>query len=171
MSERSQGSLALLPVQDILILHFLLLLLPLLAVVLIALLWREGQGERGQTERDHADLSHSYTDTQAAGLDGWLLGKPTDLTEWARRGEIWQIPWFSGRRGFLMHKAGFFITLTEGTGVDVRACVLLPGRSLTLDADQWLKAMEHARLVCYLLRRRTKMRAWQRLRAKSQIKD
>ena len=70
-----------------------------------------------------------------------------------------------------MHKAGSFITLTGGTGVDVSACVLLPGRSLTLDADQWLKAMEHARLVCYQLRRRTKMRAWQRLRTKSQIKD
>lgn len=60
-----------------------------------------------------------------------------------------------------MHKAGSFITLTGGTGVDVSTCVLLPGRSLTLDADQWLKAMEHARLVCYQLQRRTKMRAWQ----------
>lgn len=63
-----------------------------------------------------------------------------------------------------MHKAGSFITLTGETGVDVSACVLLPGRSFTLDADQWLKAMEHARLVCYQLRRRTKMRAWQRLK-------
>ena len=51
-----------------------------------------------------------------------------------------------------MHKAGSFITLTGGTGVDVSACVLPPGRSLTLDADQWLEAMEHARLVCYQLR-------------------
>lgn len=60
-----------------------------------------------------------------------------------------------------MHKAGSFMTLTGGTGVDVSTCVLLPGQSLTLDADQWRKAMEHARLVCYRLQRRTKMRAWQ----------
>lgn len=48
-----------------------------------------------------------------------------------------------------MHKAGCFMTLRGGTGKDVSTCVFLPGRSLTLDADQWLKAMEHARLVCY----------------------
>lgn len=70
-----------------------------------------------------------------------------------------------------MHKAGSFITLTGATGVDLSTCVLPPGRSLTLDADQWLEAMEHARLVCYQLRRRTKMRAWQRLGNKSQIKS
>lgn len=51
---------------------------------------------------------------------------------------------FRGKGGRLMHKAGTFITLTGGTGVDVSACVLLPGRSLTRDADQWLEAMEHA---------------------------
>lgn len=50
-----------------------------------------------------------------------------------------------------MHKAGTVMTLTGGTGEDVSACVLSAGCSLTLDADQWLKAMEHARLVCYQL--------------------
>lgn len=70
-----------------------------------------------------------------------------------------------------MHKAGSLITLTRGTGVDVSTCVLLPGRSLTLDADQWLKAMEHARLVCYRLQRRMKMKAWHQLRATRQIGD
>lgn len=45
--------------------------------------------------------------------------------------------------------AGSFITLTRGIGVEVSACVLSPGWSLTLDADQWLEAMDHARLVCY----------------------
>lgn len=41
-----------------------------------------------------------------------------------------------------MHKAGAVMTLTSGTGEDVIACVSPAGRSLTLDADQWLKAME-----------------------------
>lgn len=59
--------------------------------------------------------------------------------------------WFSQNGEFIMHKAGTVMTLTRGTEEDVSACVLPAGCSLTLDADQWLKAMEHARLVCYQL--------------------
>lgn len=51
VSERSQRSPAPLPVQDVLL---FLGLLPLFVVSQRALLWREGQGETRQTERDRA---------------------------------------------------------------------------------------------------------------------
>ncbi len=70
VSERSQRSLALLPVQDILLLLLLLLLvlLPLLVVVPIALLWRE---DRMRQDRLSVTTLTSHTHTQTHRQQGW----------------------------------------------------------------------------------------------------
>lgn len=91
-------------------------------------------------------LAHSHTGSRA----GLLIVKQT---HWSDRMNLegdkilrYSVIFF-WERG--VSHAGSFITLTRGIGVEVSACVLSPGWSLTLDADQWLEAMEHARLVCY----------------------
>lgn len=47
--------------------------------------WSPSSGERYRIRQDRLSTtrptSHTHTDIQAAGLDSYLLGKPTDLTE------------------------------------------------------------------------------------------